>query len=100
MMLAQCICTLLQALPGVSAADQARAQSRAPQQPHAKAQQDADYAQNKVEAALPPLLWGAHTVMISVRHIFLSNAPRCAYTGGRTLIECTEVKSMRQVAHT
>ncbi|CAL5221360.1 g3539 [Coccomyxa viridis] len=36
------------ALPGVSAADQARAQSRAPQQPHAKAQQDADYAQNKV----------------------------------------------------
>ena len=43
----------------MSPADQASAQSRAPQQqPHAKAQQDADHAQNKVEAALSPVAVG------------------------------------------
>ncbi len=51
-LLAQCVCTVLQALPGVSPADQASAQSSAPQlQPHAKAQQDTGTAQNKFEAS-------------------------------------------------
>ncbi len=42
-----------------------------------------------MEAALPPLLWGAQIVMMSVRHILPEGCTRRAYTGGRTFVECT-----------